>query len=317
MKKLLVPLLALIVLSGCARQVQSGQELFNKGLKAVQVADWDEAIVNLKEALAGELTPYQKEKAMIMLANAYYRKGNYTDAALEYREFLNLFPASRYAGEALLKLSLSYLQLVKGPQWDQTFTKKALDAVNLFLKEYPQSPLKSKAENIRKECRKILAEHIVYIGLTYDMLGKFTASVRRYEEAKSLYGDVEKPDRLLFLIGRAYYFVPMQAEGEIEELKEKLAQEKERLGKAETEEEIKVCDRRISIILQDIKNWQMLSERDSIKGEKILKDLITKYPDSRYAEKARDILKGSKKVEIFSVENPIKKPFLRWFFETL
>ncbi|WP_457569729.1 outer membrane protein assembly factor BamD [Desulfurobacterium sp.] len=316
MKKFL-PIMAFILISGCAKQVQTGQELFNKGTSAVEKKDWNDAVINLKEALSKDLTPQQREKAMIMLADAYFKKGDYTDAALEYKEFLNLFPASKYADKALFRLSLCYLQLVKGPQWDQTFTKKALDAINTFIENYPDSPLREKAEQIRKECRKILAEHIVYIGLTYDMLHQFTASIQRYEEARALYSDVEEPDKLLFLIGRAQYFVPMQAEEKIDELKEQLDAEKERLAKAETDEEVKVCDRRISLLLKDIENWQKLADMYRKKGEKNLKTLITKYPNSIYTSKARDILKGSEKVEIFPVENPIKKPFVRWFFETL
>ncbi|WP_022847388.1 MULTISPECIES: outer membrane protein assembly factor BamD [unclassified Desulfurobacterium] len=316
MKKIL-PLLAFILISGCVKRVQTGQELFNKGTEAVKSENWKEAILNLKEALSKDLTPSQKEEAMIMLADAYFKNGNYTDAALEYKEFLNLFPASKFADRALFNLSLCYLQLVKGPQWDQTFTKRALDAINTFIETYPDSPLRSKAEEIRKECRKILAEHIVYIGLTYDMLHQFTASLQRYEEVQNLYSDVEEPDKLLFLIGRARYFIPIQAREKIEDLKEQLDAEKEKLAEAETDEEVKVRDRRISIILHDIENWQKLAEMEREEGEKTLKTLITKYPDSIYTRKARDILKGSEKVEIFPVENPIKKPFFRWFFETL
>jgi len=242
----------------------------------------------------------------LALADAYFNDENFEQAALNYEEFLELYPASPRARDALFRLGVSYLNLVKGPEWDQTFTKKALNAFSEFLKRYPDDPRAGKAEHYKRIARKILAEHEVYIGGTYDMLHKFTASAARYEDVKKRFSDVEVPARLEYLLGRAYYFTPLQSKEEIERLNRSLEKEKDRLKSSDPDER-RVAKNRIELIEKDIEKWKKLAAENRKKGKEVLSRLVKRYPASPYSAKALRILNGEELLSVEPVENPLKR----------
>jgi outer membrane protein assembly factor BamD len=307
MKKAIALFSLLVLAASCEKIPQSSQEQYRKGIEAAVKEDWGKASFLLEKALnSGELSPKEQEAAKIALADAYFNEGDYEDAALNYEEFLELYPASPKARDALFRLAVSYLNLTKGPEWDITFAKKAYNLFGEFIKRYPNDPRVSKAKEYQKIAKKIIAEHEVYIAGTYDMLHKFTASAKRYEDVKRRFSDVESPDRLNYLLGRAYYYIPLQAEEEIDRLKRKMEKEKEKLGSKDPDER-RVAKNRIELIKKDIEGWKEKAKEGREKGRKILEEVVKNYPNSPYAAKAQEILNGKKHLEVEPVINPIKR----------
>ena len=161
-----------------------------------------------------------------------------------------------------------------------------------------------------------MAEHEIYIGGTYDMLRKFTASIYRYKDVKAKYSDVEPLDRLNYLLGRAYYYTPVQSKEEIERLKRSLDKEEEKLRSKDPDER-RVAKNRVALIEKDIKKWKELAKENRKIGKEILEKLVRDYPNSEYALKAKDILKGIKHLEVEPVVNPIKHSIWWKIKETL
>ena len=315
-KRIVFVAFTFLLFSGCAKKVKTPDQLFNEGMSAVKEKKYGDAITPLKEALSKDLSPKRKETASFALAESYFKKGDYVEAAVQYKEFLTLFPASKYAKEALYKLGICYMDMIKGPQWDQSFTYKAIDVFTAFMSKYPDDELSGKVSTLLNVCRKILAEHELYIGQTYDISKKFTASAKRYENVINVYKDVESEDKLLFLLGRAKFYTYIQAEREIGNLQEQLKTEEDKFAEAKTEEEKKVARNRISLILNDIDQWRELEVLAKKDGKKLLEELIKKYPSSFYSKKAIKILNGKKVFDKVSIENPIEKSFMKRFFET-
>jgi outer membrane protein assembly factor BamD len=205
---------------------------------------------------------------------------------------------------------------VKGPEWDQTFTKKAVNAFEEFIKRYPDDSRVEKARTYRKIGRKILAEHEVYIAGTYDMIHKFTASIHRYKDIKRKFSDVEPLDRLDYLTGRAYFFTILQSEEEIERLKDQLKKEKEKLHSDDPQVR-KVAENRIKLIKSDIEKWKEIAKENRKIGKKLLLEVASKYPNSPYGEKARRILNGEEILNVEPVINPLKRSLWWKIKETL
>ena len=308
--------LVLVLAFSCERIPQTTEGLYRKGFEALQEKDWGKAANFLEKALEGELPPKEKEKAKFALANAYFNDGNFEEAAIQYEEFLELYPASPFAKDALFRLGVSYLNLVKGPQWDQTFTKKAYEVFDKFIKRYPEDNRVQKARDYKRIAKELFAEHEVYIAGTYDMVHKFTASVRRYERVLKEYSDVEPMDRLKYLLGRAYYFTSIQAEEEIDRLKRQLEEEKKRL-KSDNQEERRVAENRMKLISRDIETWKKVAEENKKVGEKILSEVAKNYPNSPYGVKARRILLGERILDVEPVINPLKRSIWWKIKETL
>ncbi len=306
MRRFILGVSVLVALTSCERIPQTAQEQYRKGIEAASKEDWGKAKFLLEKALSGELSPKEQEIAKIALADSYFNDGDYENAALNYEEFLELYPASPRAKDALFRLGVCYLNLTKGPEWDVTFAKKAYNIFSNFIERYPSDPRVDKAKEYRKIARKILAEHQVYIAGTYDMLRKFTASIQRYQKVKREYWDVESPDRMDYLIGRAYYYTPLQAKEEIGRLKDHLKSEKERL-KSDDPDERRVAKNRIDLIEKDIKRWKEIAKLNREKGREILSQVAKKYPNSPYGIKALEILNGKEHLEVEPVINPIKR----------
>ena len=316
MRKGVVFIAALMFLFSCERIPRTTEGLYQKGMQAALEEDWGKSAEMLEKALQGELPPKEQEIAKITLANAYFNDEDFENAALNYEEFLELYPASPKAKDALFRLGVSYLNLVKGPEWDQTFTRKATNAFEEFIKRYPDDPRVEKARTYRKIGRKILAEHEVYIAGTYDMIHKFTASIHRYKDIKGKFSDVEPMDRLDYLLGRAYFFTTIQSEEEIERLKNQLKKEKEKL-KSDDQEVRKVAENRIKLIKSDIEKWKEIAKENRKIGKKILLEVASKYPNSPYGEKARRILNGEEILNVEPVINPLKRSLWWRIKETL
>ncbi len=306
----------LILVASCERIPRTAQEQYRKGIEAAVEGDWGKSSMLLEKALQGELSPKEQEIAKITLADAYFNDGDYENAALNYEEFLELYPASPKARDALFRLGICYLNLTKGPQWDVTFARKAYNLFGKFIERYPEDPRVDKARKFRRTAKEILAEHEVYIAGTYDMIRKFTASIQRYRDVMEKFGDVERPDRLKYLLGRAYYYTYLQSEDEIDRLKDQLEREKERL-KSEDPEERKVAENRIKLIEKDIEDWKRKARENKKEGEKILSELVREFPGSVYARKANEILNGVEHLEVEPVIEPIKRSLWWKIKETL
>ncbi len=316
MKRILMVIPAVLLVVSCERIPQNAQEQYRKGIEAAVEGDWSKSSLLLKKALEGELSPEEQQIAKITLADAYFNDGKYEDAALNYEEFLELYPASPKARDALFRLGVCYLNLIKGPQWDVAFAKRAYDKFSEFIKKYPDDPRAGKAREYMKLAKKILAEHEIYIAGTYDMLRKFTASIHRYKDIEKKYSDVEAPDRLEYLLGRAYYYTPIQAEEEIDRLKRELSREEDKLHSKDPEER-RVARNRIDLINSDIKKWKEIARKNREKGRLILSRVVRKYPGSPYGRKALEILKGERHLEVEPVINPIKHSIWWKIKETL
>jgi len=306
MKRSAILLALLLLVASCEKVPRTAQEQYRAGVEAAAKGDWGRSAYLLKKALQGNLTPKQQEIATITLANAYFNDKDFENAALNYEEFLQLYPASPKAREALFRLGVCYLNLTKGPQWDVTFAKKAYEIFKEYLKKYPNGPEAEKAKLYAKIAKKILAEHELYVGGTYDMLHKFTASIQRYSDAQRRFGSVEAPDRLLYLLGRAYYYTPIQSKEEIERLKEAEEKAKERL-RSKNPDEVRVGKYRLKLLKEEERRWRELAEKNREKGKELLSELIERYPNSPYAKKAKEILEGKKHLEVEPVQNPLKR----------
>jgi outer membrane protein assembly factor BamD len=151
--------------------------------------------------------PYSKYSILAELktADAYYKKEEYEQAAIEYEEFLKRHPGSDEASYATYRLALSHYRQVKKPDRDPTSTREALKWFEFFVEKYPESPLIGKANKKISACRNKLAMHEIYIGNYYAKRKNFKAAANRYNVVVSQYSDTKEFEKALFLLGNSYF----------------------------------------------------------------------------------------------------------------
>ena len=99
----------------------------------------------------------QASDAQYYLAEAYFRNADYIQAQDEFDFYLKSFPNGRFQEDATYKLALSYLKSAPGHVRDQARALKAREIVEEFLDAYPDSPLRSQAEQLRADVDERLA----------------------------------------------------------------------------------------------------------------------------------------------------------------
>ncbi len=151
--------------------------------------------------------PYSKYAILAELstADAYFKKEEYEQAAIEYEEFLKRHPGSDEASYATYRLAVSHFKQVKTPDRDPTSTREALKWFEFFVEKYPESPLVGKANEKISQCRERLAMREIYIGNYYAKRKNFKAAANRYNVVVSQYSDTNEFKKALYLLGNSYF----------------------------------------------------------------------------------------------------------------
>lgn len=79
------------------------------------------------------------EQSRYYLADSYLRNGDHLLSANEFELLNREFPQGRFADVALFKAGLSYAEMSRRPERDQTETLKALETLQTLLAKYPNT----------------------------------------------------------------------------------------------------------------------------------------------------------------------------------
>ena len=157
----LLRLLCCLTLLGCAGgmpsipnspevMIERGEGYFNRG----KYRQSQELFKTFIERYAGH---DRSDYAQFMLAESYFRDGDYPLAGVEYRILVTNYGYSEYVEEGFFKQALcNYYQSPK-PALDQTKAYEALSQLEQFVKVYPKSKLVPEAEKYIRLVREKLA----------------------------------------------------------------------------------------------------------------------------------------------------------------
>jgi outer membrane protein assembly factor BamD len=160
-KYILVGLVAVLGLSSCGK--------FEKFRKSADLPTKYKAAVNYYKnkdfAKAGilfdEIMPLMKgdstqELATFYQANCDFNLGSYTLASSHFKKFAEVFSRSEFAEEAIYMSAYSLYKDSPNYNLDQTGTLAAINEIQSYLNNYPETKFKDDCTNIIKELRKKL-----------------------------------------------------------------------------------------------------------------------------------------------------------------
>jgi len=129
----------------------------------------------------------QASDAQYYLAETYFLSGDYLQAENEFDFYLKSFPNGRFQEEATYKLALSYLKSAPGRVRDQTRALRAREVVEEFLDAYPDSPLRSQAEQLRADVDERLALKEFDAARLYYTSGEYKSALVYYDYVLKTY----------------------------------------------------------------------------------------------------------------------------------
>ena len=187
-------------LTGCAcltggKKTESAEELAENGMEAFEDEDYKdalEAFTTLKERY-----PYSRYAilAELKVADAHFYRGEYPEAVSAYEDFIQLHPKNEAIPYVLYQIGACYYEQLLSEDRDQTPTHLAIIAFQRLLKEHPDSAYSSKASERIQDCRKLLAEHELYVANFYYKSKHYRAALSRFEGLLAGYSDVLSSDK--------------------------------------------------------------------------------------------------------------------------
>jgi outer membrane protein assembly factor BamD len=183
-----------LVAAGCgaARQqtpppgaAQPDRFLFERANEALKEREWMNARTYFQQIVDGyPQSPYRPD-AKLGMGDAYLGENtpeSVVSAANEFREFLQFYPTNARADYAQYKIAMSHFQQMRAADRDQTETRAALDAFEVFFQKFPNSPLMPEVKEKWRIARDRLSEASYRVGLTYYRLRWDTGAISRFQE---------------------------------------------------------------------------------------------------------------------------------------
>jgi outer membrane protein assembly factor BamD len=130
---------------------------------------------------------------------------DYLASSYHFKNFTEYFPSSKDAEEAEYMHAYSlYMQSPK-PSLEQTNTIKAMEAMQSYINQHPQSKRVVEANNLITTMRKKLEEKDAGGAKLYYNIGQFKASTVAYQQMMVKYPESIDADYYLYMTARSFY----------------------------------------------------------------------------------------------------------------
>lgn len=134
-------------------------------------------------------SPYTID-AELSLGDAYFLDEEYELATETYKDFEALHPRNEAIPYVLYQTGISLLKQFRSVDRATTELQEAYEYFDRLRQVYPDSPYAKSAEEHMLICRKLMAEHELYIADMFWHMGKYGPAWRRYEYVADNFKDV-------------------------------------------------------------------------------------------------------------------------------
>jgi len=178
----------------------TAEELAINGMDQFENGNYNKAVENFQRLK--DIYPFSRYAilAELKLGDAHYRLEQYEDALFAYEEFEKLHPRNEAIPYVIYQIGRCHFDRVTTPDRDQTAARKALDAFTRLQKQFPNDPYSRSAAEHMVACYKSLSGHEFIVGEFYFKSKHFKAALSRFRTVLSDYPDVGYHQSALNLI---------------------------------------------------------------------------------------------------------------------
>jgi len=204
MKKLVLVLVGVVLLSACSeyQKVYNGNDpdaKYKMAWKYYEAGKYSKA-----DQLFSQIDRLYKRKPVyqrLLFAHAMslYKMKYYVSAGEKFRKFTQLFPESTKAEEADYYIVLAYDALSPKYSVDQSYTVRAMEEIEGFLKRHPFSKYKDEVNGIYAKLQRKLEKKYYTIAKLYYDLDRYKSAIRAFNNYLIDYpGSAFKEDALFY-----------------------------------------------------------------------------------------------------------------------
>lgn len=173
------PIIAgLLLLVGCSNRppeitlatIGADRLLYERGLTALEEERWGDARDYFIQVRDNYPQSGFRADARVTIGDTFMGEGTssaYIQAAIEYRDFLSLYPTHARAPYAQYQLGMVFYHQMRRPERDQSETLDAIREFEMFIQRYTDSNLIGEVRTRIRECRDRLSDSNFMIGRFY------------------------------------------------------------------------------------------------------------------------------------------------------
>jgi outer membrane protein assembly factor BamD len=205
---------AVLISSGCAwfssdRPEKPASELVQEGIEAYDRGNYNAALKAFEQLKNWYPFSQYAILAELKIADAHYHLQQYPEAIVAYEEFERLHPRNEAVPYVVYQIGRCYFEQLDTIDRDQTSARKALDAFQRLIRQYPNDTYALKAGTHIVKCYQSLAGHEFYVGRFYFRQSNYQAALHRFLAVINQYPDVGYHYDALSYIAKCEAYAPV------------------------------------------------------------------------------------------------------------
>lgn len=160
--------------------------------------------------------PYSPEarRSIVMAAYAYYKAGKYPEAIATAQRYTTMHPGTKEAPLAHHVIVSAYFDEMRGPNRDQTNTRKALAELRTLKARYPDSPYAKNADNRIRIAEDSLAAAEMEVGRYYLKGQNYAAAINRFRTVVTEFQTTAHVEEALMRLTECYMALGIKQEAQ-------------------------------------------------------------------------------------------------------
>ncbi len=181
------------------------ESIYKEAEKYYANKEYQKASTLYELVLGGMRGRVEAEKIYFNYAYCHYHMRKYILGAYYFNDFSKKFLNSPYREEADFMNAYCNYKLSPTYRLDQTYTQKAIDAMQVFVNTYPESERVTECNQLIDIMRKKLEEKSYAQGELYFNLKQYEACIQSFENLLKDFPDTTNDEQVRYMLIRASY----------------------------------------------------------------------------------------------------------------
>ena len=175
---------------------------------------WDDAAKKFEDLDRDHPYAPEARRAVAMSAYAYYKAGKYPEAITNGKRYTTMHPGTKEAALAHYVVASSYYDEMRGPNRDQSNTRKALTEFKALKARYADSQYAKDVDNKIRICEDSLAASEMEVGRYYLKNKQHTAAIGRFKTVVTEYQTTPHVEEALMRLTESYMLLGIKTEAQ-------------------------------------------------------------------------------------------------------
>ncbi len=212
-----------IALGGCSSSSDAAKAALNPDPpdRMYAIADafmakgkWEDAAKKFEDLDRDHPYAPEARRAIAMSSYAYYKAGKYPEAIANGKRYTTMHPGTKEAALAHYVVASSYYDEIRGPDRDQSNTRKALAEFKALKARYPDSQYAKDVDNKIRICEDSLAAAEMVVGRAYLKQKHYQSAINRFKVVATEYQTTQHVEEALMRLTEAFMLLGIKNEAQ-------------------------------------------------------------------------------------------------------